>query len=104
MAVVGAGVAGLAAAEELAPRREVVVLDRLPVPGGVLPYDHPGVTRLAARCTAAGVRWLLGTTAVRWEQGRLLAVGKLSELKRTGLDEIVVRIKGDPTAFVTALA
>ncbi len=75
VAVVGAGVAGLAAAEELAPRREVVVLDRLPVPGGVLPYDHPGVTTLAARCTAAGVRWLLGTTAVRWEQGRLLAVG-----------------------------
>ena len=75
VAVVGAGVAGLAAAEELAPRRDVVVLDRLPVPGGVLPYDHPGVTTLAARCTAAGVRWLLGTTAVRWEQGRLLAVG-----------------------------
>ena len=75
MAVVGAGVAGLAAAEELAPRRDVVVLDRLPVPGGVLPYDHPGVKELAARCASAGVRWLLGTTAVRWEHGRLLAVG-----------------------------
>jgi len=75
VAVIGAGVAGLAAAEELAPRRDVVVFDRLPVPGGVLPYDHPGVTTLAARCTAAGVRWLLGTTVVRWEQGRLLAVG-----------------------------
>jgi NADPH-dependent 2,4-dienoyl-CoA reductase/sulfur reductase-like enzyme len=75
VAVIGAGVAGLAAAEELARRREVVVLDRLPVPGGVLHYDHPGVTTLAARCTSAGVRWLLGTTAVRWEEGRLLGVG-----------------------------
>ena len=75
MAVVGAGVAGLAAAEELAHRADVVVLDRLPVPGGVLHYDHPGVRKLARQCAAAGVRWLLGTTAVRWEEGRLLAVG-----------------------------
>jgi NADPH-dependent 2,4-dienoyl-CoA reductase/sulfur reductase-like enzyme len=75
VAVVGAGVAGLAAAEKLAPRADVVVLDRLPVPGGVLAYDHPAVRELAGRCTSAGVRWLLGTTAVRWEQGRLLAVG-----------------------------
>ena len=75
VAVVGAGVAGLAAAEELARRGDVVVLDRLPVPGGVLHYDHRGVKELATRCASAGVRWLLGTTAVRWEQGRLLAVG-----------------------------
>jgi NADPH-dependent 2,4-dienoyl-CoA reductase/sulfur reductase-like enzyme len=75
VAVVGAGVAGLASAEELARQRDVVVLDRLPVPGGVLSYDHPGVTTLQDRCTAAGVRWLLGTTAVRWTEGRLLAVG-----------------------------
>jgi len=75
VAVVGAGVAGLAAAEELAARADVVVLDRLPVPGGVLPFDLPAVRTLAERCDSAGVRWLLGTTAVRWEQGRLLAVG-----------------------------
>jgi NADPH-dependent 2,4-dienoyl-CoA reductase/sulfur reductase-like enzyme len=75
VAVVGAGVAGLAAAEELAARGDVVVLDRLPVPGGVLAFDHPAVRALAERCGSAGVRWLLGTTAVRWDQGRLLAVG-----------------------------
>jgi NADPH-dependent 2,4-dienoyl-CoA reductase/sulfur reductase-like enzyme len=75
VAVVGAGVAGLAAAEELAARGDVVVLDRLPVPGGVLPFDHPAVRALAERCGSAGVRWLLGTTAVRWDRGRLLAVG-----------------------------
>ena len=75
MAVVGAGVAGLAAAEELAARADVVVLDRLPVPGGVLPFDHAAVRALAERCGSAGVRWLLGTTAVRWDRDRLLAVG-----------------------------
>jgi len=35
--------------------------------------------------------------------GRLLAVGRLAELQRTGLDEIVVRVKGDPAPFVEAL-
>ncbi len=73
--MVGAGVAGLAAAGELASRADVVVLDRLPVPGGVLPFDLPAVRALADRCRAAGVRWLLGTTAVRWDPGRLLTVG-----------------------------
>jgi NADPH-dependent 2,4-dienoyl-CoA reductase/sulfur reductase-like enzyme len=75
VAVVGAGVAGLAAAEVLAHRADVVVLDRLPVPGGVLPFDAPAVRSLEQRCRSAGVRWLLGATAVRWEEGRLLTVG-----------------------------
>jgi D-hydroxyproline dehydrogenase subunit alpha len=75
VAVIGAGIAGLAAAEQLAARADVVVLDRLPVPGGVLPFDLPAVRTLAGRCDSAGVRWLLGTTAVRWERGRLLAAG-----------------------------
>jgi hypothetical protein len=45
------------------------------MPGGVLPYDLPPVRELTARCRSAGVRWLLGTTAVRWDDGRLLTVG-----------------------------
>jgi NADPH-dependent 2,4-dienoyl-CoA reductase/sulfur reductase-like enzyme len=73
--VVGAGIAGMAAAAELAGRADVTVLDRLPMPGGVLPYDLPPVRDLTARCDSAGVRWLLGTTAVRWDSGRLLTVG-----------------------------
>jgi pyruvate/2-oxoglutarate dehydrogenase complex dihydrolipoamide dehydrogenase (E3) component len=75
IAVVGAGVAGLAAAAELAGRTNVTVLDRLPVAGGVLAYDLPMVRELTARCRSAGVQWLLGTTAVRWDDGRLLTVG-----------------------------
>ncbi len=69
IAVVGAGIAGMAA------RAEVTVLDRLPMSGGVLPYDLPAVRELTARCRSAGVQWLLGTTAVRWDSGRLLTVG-----------------------------
>jgi hypothetical protein len=45
------------------------------MPGGVLPYDLAPVRELTARCDSAGVRWLLGTTAVRWENDRLLTVG-----------------------------
>jgi NADPH-dependent 2,4-dienoyl-CoA reductase/sulfur reductase-like enzyme len=75
IAVVGAGIAGMAAAAYLAGRDEVTVLDRLPMPGGVLPYDFPAVRELRARCDSAGVQWLLGTTAVRWDNGRLLTVG-----------------------------
>jgi D-hydroxyproline dehydrogenase subunit alpha len=75
VAVVGAGIAGLAVAAELAARARVIVLDRLPVPGGVLPFDFPAIRRLEQRCQSAGVQWLLGTTAVRWQRGRLLAAG-----------------------------
>src|SRR5258708_30660252 len=75
VAVVGAGIAGLAAAVELAARAEVTVLAGLPMSGGVLPYDLPAVRELTARCRSAGVQWLLGTTAVRWDSGRLLTVG-----------------------------
>lgn len=75
VAVVGAGIAGMTAAAELAGQAEVTVLDRLPMSGGVLPYDLPAVRELTARCRSAGVQWLLGTTAVRWQNGRLLTVG-----------------------------
>jgi ABC-2 type transport system ATP-binding protein len=35
--------------------------------------------------------------------GRLLAVGPLAQLANTGRDELVVRLKGDPSTFVEAL-
>jgi D-hydroxyproline dehydrogenase subunit alpha len=75
VAVIGAGIAGLAAAAELASRASVTVLDRLPVPGGVLPFDAPEIRALEQRCRSAGVQWLLGTTALRWRPGQLLAAG-----------------------------
>ena len=73
--IVGAGVAGLAAAAELAPRARVTVLDRLPAVGGVLGSEHRLVRALEREATAAGATLTLGTTGARWEDGRLLAAG-----------------------------
>ncbi len=73
--VVGAGIAGLAAAATLAVESDVTVVDRLPAAGGVLGYEHPLVVSLAREAAARGVRELLGTTAVRSVDGRLLVAG-----------------------------
>jgi cation diffusion facilitator CzcD-associated flavoprotein CzcO len=63
--VVGAGVSGLAVAGRLARGGErVTLVDRLPVPGGVLGDGHPAVRRLFAACR--GVALELGMTALRW--------------------------------------
>ena len=40
---------------------------------------------------------------VMMNAGRLLAEGRLSELKARGQDEVVIRVKGDPAPFVEAL-
>jgi hypothetical protein len=75
VAIVGAGIAGLAAAAELSSQRPVTVLDRLPVAGGVRGYEAPAVRMLVERCRGTAVRWMLGVTAVRWDDRRLLTVG-----------------------------
>lgn len=74
-AIVGAGVAGLAAAVELAPHEPVMLVDRLPAVGGVLGYEHRLVRELRREATAAGAVLTLGTTATRWTGGRLLLAG-----------------------------
>lgn len=76
MAVVGAGVTGLACAVALAPRARAVVVDRIPVVGGVLGWDHPTSVELAAQATAAGARLHLGETAIRWDGDTLMVVGQ----------------------------
>jgi D-hydroxyproline dehydrogenase subunit alpha len=75
VAIVGAGVAGLAAATELAPRGRVTVIDRLPAVGGVLGYEHQLVRDLSAEASASGAAFSLGTTALRWQDQRLLLAG-----------------------------
>jgi NADPH-dependent 2,4-dienoyl-CoA reductase/sulfur reductase-like enzyme len=72
MIVVGAGAAGLGAATALAAHGPVTVLDRVPVPGGSVRYDHPDVRAAHAAACRAGVRFRLGATATRWDGGRLL--------------------------------
>ena len=73
--VVGAGIAGLTVAGALASSADVTMIDRLPAAGGVLGYEHPAVRAEAAHARAGGVRSLLGTTALRWVDSRLLVAG-----------------------------
>jgi glycine/D-amino acid oxidase-like deaminating enzyme len=70
--VVGAGAAGLGAATALAERGPVTVVDRVPVPGGCVRYDHPDVRAAYDAARRAGVTFRLGATATRFEAGRLL--------------------------------
>lgn len=72
MIVVGAGAAGLGAATALAERGPVTVVDRVPVPGGSVRYDHPDVRAAFDAAVRAGVAFRLGATATRWDGGRLL--------------------------------
>jgi hypothetical protein len=75
IAIVGAGVAGLASAAELAASATVTVFDRLPAVGGVLGYEHPLVRALQDEASAAGAAMDLGTTVLRREDGRVLVAG-----------------------------
>ena len=70
--VVGAGAAGLGAASVLAERGPVTVVDRIPVAGGSAHYERPDVRAWVATAARAGARFLLGATAVRWQDHRLL--------------------------------
>lgn len=73
--VVGAGLSGLAAAAELARTATVTLVERLPSPGGVWGFDHALTERLVAECASVGVELILGTSALRWRDGRLLIFG-----------------------------
>jgi D-hydroxyproline dehydrogenase subunit alpha len=73
--VVGAGLAGLAVAAELAADAEVELVERLPEVGGTWGFEHPDVVALRRRCVDLGVDLTLGVTALRWVDRRLLLVG-----------------------------
>ena len=71
--VVGAGAAGLGAAAALARRGAAVALvDRVPVAGGAAGHASPDVRAHAAAAERAGAAFVLGATATRWEDGRVL--------------------------------
>lgn len=74
--VVGAGLSGLIAAASRAARGDSVILvERLPTVGGVWGFDHPAVIAAAQECRRLGVEFLLGSSAIRWRDRRLLVVG-----------------------------
>jgi glycine/D-amino acid oxidase-like deaminating enzyme len=74
--IVGAGVSGLTVASTVGRHGSVCVIDRLPALGGVLGYEHPIIRRLGRGVQAANVDLLLGTTALRWNNDRLLVAGE----------------------------
>lgn len=73
--VVGAGLAGLSAAAAMAAYGPVTVVERLPAAGGQAGFESPDVRGLIAECRAAGVQLIVGATALRWLNNRLLVVG-----------------------------
>jgi NADPH-dependent 2,4-dienoyl-CoA reductase/sulfur reductase-like enzyme len=73
--VVGGGLAGMAAALELAVRARVRVIERLPAMGGTWGFEHPRARELAAACQRSDVELTAGLTALRWRDGRLLVAG-----------------------------
>jgi hypothetical protein len=80
--VIGAGICGLALAAEVSRSRPTTVIDRLPVIGGIIAgYENETAIALATECSANGAEFLLGTTALRWFQGRLLVAGPVGGLR-----------------------
>ena len=73
--VVGGGLAGTAAALELAARARVRVIERLPAMGGTWGFEHPQARELVAACQRSGVELTPGLTALRWRDRRLLVTG-----------------------------
>lgn len=70
--VVGAGPSGLGLADVLSDRGPVILLDRIPVPGGTAGWSDPRVQTLADRLGKRGATLRLGQTALRWSGNELL--------------------------------
>jgi hypothetical protein len=75
LVVVGAGVSGLTIAGEVGRDAAVTIIDRLPAVGGVLGYEHPVICELELAARHRHVEMLLGSTALRWVENRLLVAG-----------------------------
>jgi hypothetical protein len=75
IAVVGAGPSGLGCAAVLAADLPVVLIDRIPVPGGTAGWESREIRGYVTRVRRLRTRMRLGETALRWDAGRLLLVG-----------------------------
>jgi NADPH-dependent glutamate synthase beta subunit-like oxidoreductase len=75
LVVVGAGVSGLTIAGEVGRKASVTIIDRLPAVGGVLGYEDGAIRELEHVVCDRQVEMLLGTTALRWVDNRLLVAG-----------------------------
>jgi thioredoxin reductase len=75
VAIVGAGITGLACAAELGRHERVEVFDRIPVAGGVHGWRTPETIAAHRAAVRAGAAMRLGVTAIRWDVDGLVAVG-----------------------------
>jgi hypothetical protein len=75
--IIGAGVSGLSAAHEISKYQPALVIDRLPVIGGTHSnYEDEFAIALKRDCDQNGVKFILGSTALRWStEQQLLVVG-----------------------------
>lgn len=86
--VVGAGPSGLAAALHFSSGAHVVVVDRIPVPGGESGWQSKDVQDMAHECRRKGVQLRLGATAMRWQSNHLL-VGEPGRVSTIRADRLV---------------
>lgn len=75
VAIVGAGLTGLACAAALAGGARPVVIDRIPVAGGVHGWDRSETRAARAAAERAGAALHLGETAIRWDGRELVVMG-----------------------------
>ena len=76
VAIVGAGLTGLACARSLPEGIRPIVVDRVPVPGGVHGWDNDETRAAATAAEARGAVLHLGETAIRWDGEELLVMGQ----------------------------
>jgi Pyridine nucleotide-disulphide oxidoreductase len=95
VAVVGAGLTGLACAADLAADMHVEVLDRIPVTGGVHGWRAAETVSLTRSARAGGVVLHLGVTAIRWEAGVLVGIGPDGVVRVTA-DALVIAAGSRP--------
>lgn len=111
--VVGAGPSGLGCANALAEHHQVTVIDRIPVVGGETGWRSTEVQQAARQATDRGVDLRLGSSALRWQDDRLLIAGpgRVEWLPATHLfyagglrpaTPMDLRISGDRPAGVVA--
>jgi len=92
IAIVGAGITGLACAHALRDAAAVTVVDRIPVPGGVHGWEADDTRELAQAC---GARMRLGETAIRWDGLVLLVIGQDGP-ERLAADALVIATGARP--------
>jgi len=92
VAIVGAGITGLACAAALRGHARVAVVDRIPVAGGVHGWRTSETAELVASC---GAELRLGVTALRWDGRELLALGQ-NGAERRAADALVIATGARP--------